>query len=182
MNIQRYIIEMEPRQRSILILGTLILIVILWGGFTASSRYTAMKRTVSVKKGELSTFNKLAKGYIEKEASLKALEKKVSPAATSQSVVAIMEGIAKEIGVKSKLASLLPLKEEIRQGYLERGAEVKIEGIDLNRLINLLYAMEHHRSLLLVREFSLESRFDKRELLDVRLKIIQVSKAPGNRR
>jgi hypothetical protein len=180
MNIQRFITTMEPRQRSILILGALILIVILWGGFSASSRYTAMKRTVSVKKGELSTFKRLAEGYIEKEANLNALEKKLSPS-SSRSVVAIIEETAKEIGVKSQLASLLPLKEEIRRGYLERGAEVKIEGIDLNRLINLLYALEHHRSLLLIKEFSLESRFDNRELLDVRLKIIQISKAPGNR-
>ncbi len=181
MNIKEYLTTLEPRQRSILILGALILIVILWGGFSASSRYTAMKRTVSVKQGELSTFNKLAEGYIKKEARLSALEKRITSATASKSVVAVMEGIAKEIGVKSQVASLLPLKEEIRRGYLERGAEVKIEGIDLNRLINLLYALEHHRSLLLIKEFSLESRFDNRELLDVRLKIVQVSKAPGNR-
>ncbi|MCP3677908.1 MAG: hypothetical protein GY721_10075 [Deltaproteobacteria bacterium] len=181
MNIKEYLTTLEPRQRSILILGALILIVILWGGFSASSRYTAMKRMVSVKQGELSTFNKLAEGYIEKEARLSALEKRITSATASKSVVAVIEGIAKEIGVKSQVASLLPLKEEIRRGYLERGAEVKIKGIDLNRLINLLYALEHHRSLLLIKEFSLESRFDNRELLDVRLKIVQVSKAPGNR-
>jgi len=181
MNIQRYITEMEPRQRSILILGALILIVILWGGFTASTRYTAMKRTVSVKKGELTRFQRLAEGYIEKEARLTALDKRVPSAASSRSVVAIIEGITQEVGVKSHLSSLLPLKEEIRRGYIEQSAEVKIEEIDLNRVINFLYALQHHRTLLLVREFSLESRFDNRELLDIRLKITQVSRAPGNR-
>ncbi|MFQ5586334.1 MAG: hypothetical protein ACE5GF_05880 [Thermodesulfobacteriota bacterium] len=180
MKVKNFFTTMEPQRRLLFILGVLIVIVLLWSGFSASQRYTAMKRMVSVKKGELSTFTRLAQGYIEKEARLTSLEKKLSFPA-SRSVVAIIEGIAKRIEVNSRLASLLPLKEETRKGYLERGVEVKIEGIDLNRLINLLYKIEHHQALLLIKEFSLESRFDNRELLDVRMKIIQVSKAPGNR-
>jgi len=167
---------MNPQKRLIIILGVLFLIILLWGGSFASKSYMTMKGMTTVKKGELAAFNRLAEEYIERDTQLRAFEKKVRPSSASRSVVALIEEIATRIKVKNRVTSLLPLKEEARGGYLEQGAEVKIEGIDLNRLINLLYKIEHHQALLLIREFTLESRFDNPQLLDVRIKIVQITK------
>jgi len=82
----------------------------------------------------------------------------------------ILEDIGRKIGIREKITVLKPLEERTIRGYMERGVETKINGIDINQLINLLYRIENHSALLIIKEFSMKSRFDNPDLVDITIK------------
>ena len=58
--------------------------------------------------------------------------------------------------------------------FTMNGVELDIDGMSLNQLVNLIYLIEDHRTLLVVTEVKLKSRFDSPELLDVQLKLTRL--------
>ncbi len=162
----------------IIIASCLVPLFILIGGYTAVSRYSAMKRTVAVKEASLRRFKSLEEEYLIKRSRLDSLTRK-APLTAGDSAVSLLEDTAKAIGINERVTSLKPLSEKQTSGYIEKEAEIKVEGIDLNQLVNFLYQIEANRFLLVTKEFSAKSRFDDPELLDIRLKVSFFSKSPA---
>ncbi|MDO8426278.1 MAG: hypothetical protein Q7T24_02045 [Deltaproteobacteria bacterium] len=162
----------------IIIASFLVPLFVLIGGYTAVSRYSAMKRTAAVKEDSLRRFKSLEEEYLIKRSRLDSLTRK-APLTAGDSAVSILEDTAKAIGINERVASLKPLSEKQASGYIEKEAEIKVEGIDLNQLVNFLYQIEANRFLLVTKEFSAKSRFDDPELLDIRLKVSFFSKSPA---
>ncbi len=141
------------------------------------AKYRAAARMVAVKKAELSRFSVLASEYLEKKASADMMARKTRPTEGDESAITEIERIGSRAGVKDLITSIKPLEEKQAEGYVESGFEVKIERVDLNRLVNLLYLIENNRRLLVVREFSMKSRFEDPNLLDISMKIARLSRA-----
>ncbi|MBI5903340.1 MAG: hypothetical protein HZB84_07670 [Deltaproteobacteria bacterium] len=140
---------------------------------------TASKeKKVAAKKAELASFDKLRDEYATELSIVAPLEKKLSQTRPGLSAGSIIEEIASGIGIKKNVASFKPLETKSDKGYEQSGVEVRVEGVTLNQLMNLIYRMEKHESLLLVREFSMKSRFDNPDLFDARLHVELVSRRP----
>ncbi len=158
-------------------MAVLVLLSLCWG---LLGRYRAAGRMVAVKKDELARFNSLAGEYLEKKALVDMMARKArAVSAGAVSGITEIEQIGGKAGVRELITSIKPLEERQVGGYLEKGMEVRIEKIDLNGLVSLLYLMENNRSLLVIREFSMKNRFENPNLLDVNLKIVQLVGLPS---
>ncbi|MBI5234965.1 MAG: hypothetical protein HY886_01795 [Deltaproteobacteria bacterium] len=147
-----------------------IVLVLLTGLFTgaASERFTR-------KKAAFVRFNSTMEGYLQDRSSMSFVEKKLLMPLQKEAG-AVMEEIGASIGIGKKITSYKPFDEEKQKGYEQKGVEIKADGITVNELANLLYRIENYRNLLLVREFSMKTRFDNQTLYDVTIRVTLVSK------
>jgi general secretion pathway protein M len=77
--------------------------------------------------------------------------------------------IVEETGIKGKSTQVKPVKGEERQGMVEDGAEIRIEGLTANEAINLLYRLEKGPRPVLVKKANLKTRYDDPSRMDVTL-------------
>lgn len=152
--------------------------VMLVIGFAIMGRYRAAGRALSATKAQIKEFGVLSGEYLEKKAAIDMAARRArSSAGGETSAITEIERIGERAGAKSLITSIKPLEERQTGGYTEKELEVSIERIDLNRLVNLLYLIENNKRLLVVREFSMKSRFEDPNLLDIRLKIAQLTRS-----
>ncbi|MBI5048563.1 MAG: hypothetical protein HZB54_06425 [Deltaproteobacteria bacterium] len=138
----------------------------------------SVEKMVSLKKQELIRFNNVREEYLKlkKKAGMETIEKKIYAPQTEGSTGAIIQEIGRGIGIKDKISSFKPVEEKIEEGYVKNGVEVKVNGINLNQLVNLLYKIENHKNLLLIKSISIDARFDNPALLDIAMHIIFLTK------
>jgi hypothetical protein len=149
--------------------------LVISGAFHAYDRYSAVKRAAVVKKGDIARFRLVEAEYHARKAVVDAALRRAS-AQGDVSTVAVVEMIGKRTGLGERIREIKPLEDKEALGYRESGVEVKIEGVELNELVNFLYWVENGRALLVVKEFSMKKRFDRPDELDARLRIGRVMK------
>ena len=168
--------NLSSRHRGVIIAAA-IGIVLLAIFFSMLSRYRATGRLLAVKKAELHSFGSLAGEYLEKKAAIDMAARKARSASDpAGSAITEIERIGERVGASGLITSIKPLEERQAGGYIEKELEVRIEKIELNRLVNLLYLIENNKRLLVVREFSMKSRFENPDLLDIRLRISHLTR------
>lgn len=134
-----------------------------------------MDTRVAAKKQEYSVFEMIKAEYLAEKAAFEPLEKKVlkPPSASAGEMI-------EEIGLrtisKEKMASFKPLEPERKNGYTLSGVEVTFDNITLNELVNILYRIETHRNLLLVKDLLTKERFDDPSRLSAVIKVVLVKK------
>ncbi len=159
------------------VISTILLgFILIYAGGGVYKRYTTLKRSVEVKKEELAEFRRLKERYLKEKVNFDYLKRRLLTAGSAESTIAIVESIGEDIGIKERIVSIKPLGERTRNSYLIKEMELKVEGIDLNQLVNLLYRIEHHRMLFRIDEFTMKSRFEKPTLFDVGMKITHITK------
>ncbi|MEK6790079.1 MAG: hypothetical protein AABY45_00065 [Deltaproteobacteria bacterium] len=147
-----------------------VVLVLLTGLFTGSaSERFSRKKTAFVQ------FNSMMGGYLQDRGAMSHLEGKLLMPFHKEAG-AVMEELGASLGIGKKITSYKPFDEEAQKGYEQKGVEIKADGITLNELANLLYRVENYRNLLLVREFSMKTRFDNQALYDVTMRVVLVLK------
>lgn len=150
---------------------TVGLLAIVYSGYS-SARGLALDR-----KADMERFAVLMAEYTGEKARIDGLSRKAS--APDASVVSVVEALAQGIGIRGRIVSLKPLGESAAAGYIQREAEVRIERVDLNQLVNFLFQAENGRYLLAIKEFSMKSRFEDPDLFDATMRLAHVTKAPS---
>lgn len=135
-----------------------------------------VEKRAQAKKAALKTFYSKKDEYIKERAEVAPLEKKLLLPQSGESPVAVIEEIGVSTGIKSNINSFKPFEDKALKGYLKNGVEVKVEGITLNQLVNLVYRMENYRNLLLIKDFMMKSRFDNPDIYDITMQVVLVSK------
>lgn len=86
--------------------------------------------------------------------------------------------IIEEIGITGKSSKVTPLKGEELGGFLEDSAEVTIEGLSLNEVVNLLYLIEKGARPIVIKKAKLKTRFDDPAVLDLTMTIALLKPSP----
>lgn len=123
-------------------------------------------------KSELGAFNALRDEYLRAKASAGGAETRISAPLSRESASAVVEEIGALSGVKSRITSIKTFDEKAAKGYAKNGVEFKAEGVTLNQTVNLLYRMQMHRNLVLVRDFSMKARFDNPDIFDLTVQVV----------
>ncbi len=150
----------------------LAVLLLAWGG---ARRYSAVKGLAAAKKADAARFIALEEEYL----GLKAAYDEVANRAFlsgAESTVSVIEGLAGGVGVKDRITGLKPLEETETLGYVDSKVEARLKGVDLNQLVNLLFRIENHRALLVVRAFSMKSTFEDPELYEITMTISHIVK------
>jgi len=87
--------------------------------------------------------------------------------------------IIEEIGIKGKGVKITPLKGEERNGVMEDAADVRIEGLSANELVNLVYRLEKGSRPLTLKKANLRVRFDDPSRFDLAMTIALLKPVPG---
>jgi general secretion pathway protein M len=90
--------------------------------------------------------------------------------------------VIEEIGIKGKSSRVSPLKGEERAGLVEDAAEVKLEGLSANEVVNLLFRLEKGSRPVIVKKANFKTRFDDPSRLDVTLVIALLKPASQGQR
>jgi general secretion pathway protein M len=89
-------------------------------------------------------------------------------------------GLIDETGIKGGGVQIKPLKPEEKQGVAEESAEVRIDRLTLNEVVNLLYRLEQGGRPVSVKRVLLKARFDDPSRVDLSL-VVALQKPAGQR-
>ncbi|HAO94279.1 MAG: hypothetical protein A2X93_06295 [Deltaproteobacteria bacterium GWC2_56_8] len=157
-------------------LGAAVIALLVFMGLTLAVNGKTGQRLKSLQ-NEAASFDSARAEYESIRSTLEPYERKLlAPVASASEAV---QEAASEAGIKKNLSALKPFAEPASKGFRKSGVEVKIEGITLNELLNLIYRMENHANLLLVKDFALKTRFGSAGLNDVTLQVVLVTKENG---
>jgi general secretion pathway protein M len=87
--------------------------------------------------------------------------------------------VVEEIGIRGKGVKIAPLKGEERSGVIEDAADVRIEAVTGNEMINLMYRLEKSGRPLTIKKANLRVRFDDPSRFDLALTIALLKPLPG---
>lgn len=126
---------------------------------------------------EAASFSKARAEYEKDRTGLAPFDSKLlAPEMTAAEAV---QEAASRAGIKKNLSALKPFIEPASKGFRRSGVEVRVEGITQNELLNLIYRIEDHQNLLLIKDFVLKARFGSSGLNDVTLQIVLVTRDNG---
>jgi hypothetical protein len=87
----------------------------------------------------------------------------------AEGVIQAVDEVFSSIGLKSKLKTVKSSgKREIKEGF-EEEADLSIEKIDMNEMLNIFYKIENAPMVLTVKKATIKKSFENPELLDISL-------------
>lgn len=87
--------------------------------------------------------------------------------------------IIEEIGIRGKGVKITPLKGQEHIGAIEDAADVRIEGLTSNEVINLVYRLEKGSRPMTIKKANLRVRFDDPARFDLAMTIALLKPLPG---
>lgn len=157
-----------PRSQVILLsalLGLFILIIpaLVWE--RESSRELSQLKT------RFTEFSILSAEYRSLKEQVGSIEQKKFLANTSGIAQALHDAFL-SLGVKEKMKSFKGIGDREIKGQLkEETAEVQMEKVNLNELVNIFYKLENAPLLLSIKKVALKKSFEKPDLLDVTITV-----------
>lgn len=101
-------------------------------------------------------------------------ERKVGLTKT-EGIVSTLEQILNPIGLKAN--AIRPLQKKSIEGYLLEDAELEIQGVDLNSIVNLLYKIENSPFPLRVKDTLIRTTFENPNRFILKITVSLISKA-----
>ena len=144
----------------------------------ANDRIGRLKKQLAAREAEVAEMLVLKQRYQQANAVAGKLANRLEATRADDSPARIID----EIGIKGKGSQIKPLKGEDRGGYLEDAAEVKIDGLTLNEVVNLLFRLEKGTRPVVIKKALLKSRYDDPARLDLTLTIALLKTAPQGQR
>ena len=90
--------------------------------------------------------------------------------------------IIEEIGIKGKGIKITPVKGDERAGVVEDAADVRMEGLSANELINLIYRLEKGSRPVNLKKVNMRVRFDDPSRFDLAMTVALLKPVPGQAR
>ncbi len=139
----------------------LLFLAIAYSSITGAIDNLTRKRVV--RESELMELMLLKQRYLNLKKESEQLMNRLATVKADDSPGRIME----EAGFKGKPVQIRPLKGEEHGGVQEELAEVKIDGLTANELVNLLHRLEKGPKPTVMKRLLVKSRFDDPAKLDV---------------
>ena len=167
-DIRHSMIGRIPRNRVILLSTLLILYVLI---IPALIWERASSRELSQLKTRFTEFSVLSSEYRSLKEEVGSIEQKRFLTKTNGIANALDDAFV-SLGVKGKMKSIRGIVgREIKGQINEETAEVQMEKVNMNELVNILYKLENTPLLLSIQKLALKKSFDKPDLLDVTMTI-----------
>ena len=122
---------------------------------------------------QLKEMSALGKEFIYIKNIVESKEKKIG-LTNVNSVVSALEQMLNSMGLKAKVIKPLE-KKQIRE-FTEEDAEIEIENIDLNNIINLLYKIENSPVPMKIKSADMKSSFENPNVFTLGLTTSLISK------
>lgn len=170
--------EMEPaaRLKSGGIIAALLFLAILYSTLHDQIKKLELRRLS--REASLKEMLLLKQRYREADSGAQKLANRLAAVTPEDSPAKLFE----EIGIKGKSSQIKPLKGEDHPGYLEDAAEIRVEGLSANELVNLLHRLEKGAKPVIIKRANLKTRYDDPTKLDITLTVALLKPAPQEKR
>jgi Glu-tRNA(Gln) amidotransferase subunit E-like FAD-binding protein len=125
-------------------------------------------------KTRLAEFQSLAGEVIRIKNFVESKEKKIDLGRTA-SAVSTLEQILKTLGLEAKV--IKPLEKKKIDGFIEENAELEIQDIDLNSIVNLFYKIDNSPIPMKINNVVIKTSFEDPEKFILKLTISLISKS-----
>lgn len=142
-------------KRSIILLSAIVIVIIITMTVSINSR-DARKRNDSMK-SQLTELESLGTSLIDIKELVNAKEKKIGMTKES-GVVSRLESLLKTIGLEARV--LKPMQVKRMNEFIEEDAELEIQNIDLNSIVNLIYYINNSPAPMKIKNASIKSTFE----------------------
>jgi general secretion pathway protein M len=159
--------DLDPRLRLRLGIGCACLLAVALLLSLVNGQTKRLEKLRTARESELAEMMQLRQRHQEASASAQKVANRLAAVRPDDSPARLIE----EIGIKGKSLQINPLKGEDQAGFLVDSAEVKIESITTNELVNLLHRLEQGDRPASVRRALIKARFDDPARLDASLTV-----------
>ena len=158
-------------RRSIILLSAIAVVIIFTITVSINSR-DARKKNEGLQ-NQLIELESLETGLIEMKGLVNAKERKIGLTKES-GVVSRLENILKAIGLEAR--ALKPMQEKKINEFIEEDAELEIQNIDLNGIVNLLYQINSATAPMKVKNISIKNTFEDNDKFILKLTASLISR------
>ncbi|OEU61441.1 MAG: hypothetical protein BA870_01330 [Desulfuromonadales bacterium C00003094] len=161
--------QLNQRERLTLLAGALIVAVLLFIFGVVAPYRASLKRLdtkIASKQRQLIQVRQLGQEYKQLQQQLAASERRLA-SGRDFSLLSFVEATSIRLAGRDSLVSMRPQPTATMEGFREEAIEVKLEKIQLNQLVQLLFVADTAPAPMLVKALRIKPRFDDRNLLDV---------------
>jgi len=138
--------------------------------------YLSTQNLRDINKESIQSLNEM-EGLLQRVRDLKmrvqSIEGQIERAHPS-GIVKEIEDVLESIGLRAD--TIRPMGDEKRGEFIERSAFVRMQGVDLNEIVNTLYVFENSRTVFRIRGISIKSTFEDPEKFVLELNVGMITK------
>lgn len=86
-------------------------------------------------------------------------------------IIPAIEDVFSSIQLKNKIKSIKPVGKRELSDSVEEEAEVSVEKVDMNEMVNLFYRIENSPMLLVLKRVNIRKSFERPELMNISMLI-----------
>jgi len=167
-DIRQYLSGRRPSSKILLLSALLGLYILIIPAFIWEK---ASSKELSQIKARYTEFSILSAEYRSLKEQAGSIEEKSFLTKTS-GIAQTLEDVFLSLGVKGKMRFIRGIGgREIKGQLNEETAEIQMEQVNMNELVNILYKLENAPLLLSIQKVAIKKSFDKPDLLDVTMTI-----------
>ncbi len=137
----------------------------------ASMLERSSKKELDTLKTRLAEFSALSNDYKSIKGQTDGIEQRTSLSKTA-GVASAMDDIFSSFGIKGKMKSVkVTGTREMKGAMTEETAEVQLEKVNMNELVNVIHKTENAPMLLSLKKVMIKKSFERPDLLDVTMTI-----------
>ena len=171
--------QMSQRERRIVLLGgavagfALIFVII---GDPLLTIVERLDRQAVRKQKDIMELARLGQDYAMKREHLVEVERRMPAPESRFSLLTFMEEATMTVGVREWMTSMQPQVQLLTQGYQGTVVELRLEGVQLPELLDLLLVIEQAPYDIRVRHLQVRPKFNNPVYLDVNLRVLSYAK------
>jgi len=158
--------------RYTLIIIIAVILALLFTAITFISVNNLERKNKELKK-QLTEMQRLKEEFIHIKALVESKEKKIGLTRVS-GVVPALEQMLNSLGLNAKI--IKPLEKKRLKEFTEEDAELEIESIDLNKVVNLLYRIENSPVPLKIKNVAVKPTFKNPDVFILSMTVSLIGK------
>lgn len=146
----------------------LILLIITVIGFFAY--FLTSNRELARIKSQYAEMSLLNEEFISLKAKVDEAERK-KKLSKINGVIPALDEVFSPLGLKNRIKSIKPAGSREISGSIEEEADVSVEKVSMNEMVNLFYKIENSPMLLVIKKAGIKTSFEKPDLLNLNLTV-----------
>ena len=158
-------LDLDRRSRLLLGYALIILLIGAVGWSALHSRVAALEKKQTARESVRKELLPLKVAYLTARQSADMLTGRMASLRPDDSPAKLVE----ETGIKGKSVKITPVKGEEKNGFIEDGADIRIDSLTMNEAVNLIYRLEKGNRPLVIKKSNIRIRFDDQSRCDLNL-------------
>lgn len=157
----------------LLVAGGIVCIIIV---VLALSMLSSAREELAAVKSRQQEILALKREFLPLRQRIQGLENK-KHLSNVRGIVHAVDEVFEPLGLKGKIKSVKQLGTKESKGAFEEKAEVVVQAVNMNEMVNILYNMENAPMLLIIKKINIETSFENPELLNMNITLSLIKPA-----